>query len=126
MSYLVEMPVDGGGVLRVQAAEEDIPAGLEPAALRGRSGQVVIKAKESVQAALADIEPAIAATTRQLRALAADELTVEFGLVLGVEGGAVVAKGTAEVHFTVTLTWKKEAQTPTGEDGGAGGGAAGG
>jgi hypothetical protein len=114
VAYLVEIPVEGGGVLRVQAAEDDIPAGLGPAARRDRSGQVVVKAKESVQAALSDIEPAIAAATRRLRALAADELTVEFGLVLGVEGGAVVAKGSAEVHFTVTLSWKKEAATASG------------
>jgi Trypsin-co-occurring domain 1 len=33
-------------------------------------------------------------------------VTVEFGLVLGVEYGIVVAKGKGEVHFTVTLTWK--------------------
>ena len=36
----------------------------------------------------------------------ADEVAVGFGLVLGAETGVVVAKGTGEVHFSVTLTWK--------------------
>jgi len=40
--------------------------------------------------------------------MSADEAEVEFGIVLGAEIGAVIAKGTAEVHFTVTLSWKQE------------------
>lgn len=106
MAYLIEVPVEGGGLLRVQAAEEDIPAGLEPAARRGAAGVVIVPAKETVQAALDEVRPAIAATAARLRTLAADEVTVEFGLLLGVEGGAIIAKGKGEVHFTVTLTWR--------------------
>jgi hypothetical protein len=36
-----------------------------------------------------------------------DECGVEFGLKLGGETGVIVAKGTAEVNFVITLTWKK-------------------
>jgi hypothetical protein len=32
---------------------------------------------------------------------------VEFGLTLGAETGVVVAKGTSEMHFAVTLDWKQ-------------------
>jgi hypothetical protein len=46
--------------------------------------------------------------------MAADEVAVEFGIVLGAETGAVIAKGTAEVHFNVTLTWKREADAEAG------------
>jgi hypothetical protein len=107
MAYILEMPVAGGGMLRVQGAEEDVPAGLEPAARRMRgSGTLVVRTKESVQAAIDEIQPAIVATAARLRAITADELTVEFGLLLGAEGGAIVAKGKGEVHFTVTLTWR--------------------
>jgi hypothetical protein len=35
-------------------------------------------------------------------------MTVEFGLTLTAETGVVVAKGSAEVHFTVTLAWSKD------------------
>ena len=106
MKYVVEMPVEGGGVLRVQGTEDDIPLGLVPAANPLDLGTVVAKTNETVQAALDGLTPAITATTNRLRKLAADEVTVEFGLLLGVEGGVIVAKGSAEVHFTVTLTWK--------------------
>jgi hypothetical protein len=104
MAYLVEFPVDGGGTMRVQGIEEDAPGGLELAA-RGPGGVPLVKAKESVQAALGEIVPAITAVSDRLRSMAADEVTIEFGLMLGAEGGAIVAKGKAEVHFTVTFTW---------------------
>ncbi len=32
---------------------------------------------------------------------------MEFGLTLGAETGVVVAKGTSEMHFGVTLAWKR-------------------
>ncbi len=104
MAYLVDFPVEGGGTLRVQGVEEEAPNGLELAA-RGPAGLPLVKAKESVQAALDDIVPAITAVSNRLRSMAADEVTIEFGLMLGAEGGAIVAKGKAEVHFTVTFTW---------------------
>jgi hypothetical protein len=106
VKYVVEMPVAGGGVLRVQSTEDEMPLGLVPAANPLDPGTLVAKTDETVQAALDGLTPAITATTNRLRRLAADEVTVEFGLVLGVEGGVIVAKGSAEVHFTVTLTWK--------------------
>jgi hypothetical protein len=105
MTYVMEMPVEGGGVMRVQLAEEDVPAGLRMAA-NDRTGQIVERTTQTVQSALDDVKPAITAATNRLRTLAADEVTVEFGLALGLEGGAIIAKGSAEVHFTVTLTWK--------------------
>jgi hypothetical protein len=104
MAYLVDFPVEGGGTLRVQGVEEEAPSGLELAA-RGPAGLPLVKAKESVQAALDEIVPAITAVSNRLRSMAADEVTIEFGLMLGAEGGAIVAKGKAEVHFTVTFTW---------------------
>jgi len=107
VKYVMEIPVEGGGVLRVQGPDDEVPSGLVPAANQPPAGPLIAKADETVQAALDDLTPAITATTGRLRKLAADEVTVEFGIVLGVEGGVIVAKGSAEVHFTVTLTWKQ-------------------
>jgi Trypsin-co-occurring domain 1 len=106
MGYVVEIPVEGGGVLRVQGSEEDPPDGLVPATRSSRE-TVVVRTRKTVQDALAEIKPAITATTTMLRAMAPDELTIEFGLLLGAEGSAIVTKGKAEVHFTVTLSWKQ-------------------
>jgi hypothetical protein len=78
--YVVEMPVEGGGVLRVQGTEDEIPPGLVPAANPLNPETMVVKTNETVQAALDDMMPAITATTNRLRKFAADEVTVEFGL----------------------------------------------
>jgi hypothetical protein len=118
VKYVVEIPVEGGGVLRVQGPDEEDPAGLVPAASQPATGPLIAKADETVQAALDDLTPALTATTKKLRAFAADEVTVEFGLVLGVEGGVIVAKGSAEVHFTVTLTWTRQEQGAPAEGSG--------
>ena len=116
MAYVIEIPVEAGGRLLVQAREDDLPGGLELASLR--PGEVVTRARESVEAAIDQIKPAINAVTSRLKAMTADDVAVEFGIVLGAETGAVIAKGTAEVHFTVTLRWKRgEGEPDTGENG---------
>jgi hypothetical protein len=71
MAYLIEVPVEGGGRLLVEACEADMPRGLE------------------------------------LAAMGPDEVGVEFGIVPDTGTGAIITKGTTEVHFTVTLTWKR-------------------
>jgi len=105
MMQVLEIPVEAGGQLLVQVHEDDIPDGIVLAAVR--PGVVIAQASQSLEASLEEIRPAITAVTNRLRALAADEVSVEFGLVLGAEAGVVVAKGSAEVHFTVTLSWKR-------------------
>ena len=107
MAYVIEVPVDAGGRLLVQAGEDDLPGGLELASLR--PGEIVARASESVEAAIDQIKPAVNAVSSRLKAMSADEVAVEFGIVLGAESGAVIAKGTAEVHFNVTLSWKRDA-----------------
>ena len=123
MAEIVEFPVEAGGVLRVQAVhgwadEEELVAATG-------IGEKVAHARETLEAALGSVTPALGVLTRQLRKLAPDEVTVEFGLVLGVEHGIVVAKGKGEVHFTVTLAWKGDGSdgvTALGAANGQGGG----
>lgn len=111
MTYLMEVPLEGGGQLLVQAAEDDLPDGLDLAAGR-RPGEIVARAAQPLEHALDELRPAVEAIRRRLAAMAADEVAVEFGIVLGAETGVVVAKGTTEVHFTVTLTWKPGGRSP--------------
>jgi hypothetical protein len=42
-------------------------------------------------------------------------VSLEFGLTLDVETGVVVTKGTSEMHFTVTLTWKRPGSAAGGD-----------
>jgi len=107
MSYLIDVPVDGGGRLLVEAADWELPSGLELAAVR--PGDVVTSAAESLERSLDQLKPALGAVAERLRAVSPDAFTVEFGLTLGAESGLVVAKASGEVHFTVTLSWHKTA-----------------
>lgn len=104
MTYILDVPVDGGGRLLVEAPAGALPDGLELAA--PRPGEVVARARASLEDSLDQLKPAIEALHTRLRDLAPSGISVEFGLTLGAEAGLVVAKGHSEVHFTVTLSWE--------------------
>lgn len=104
MAYLIEVPVEGGGHLVVQASDEDLPAEL---VLAARPGEIAARAGQTLEQALDQLRPAVRAIRNRLAAMAPDEVTVEFGIVLGAETGVVVAKGSTEVHFTVSLSWQR-------------------
>jgi hypothetical protein len=109
MAYLVEVPVSGGGHVRVQASADDLPAGLELASLR--PGEIAARAGETLEQALEEVKPAIRGVLDWMMSLGTDEVTVDFGLALGAETGVVITKGTAEIHFSVGLTWKRPQPT---------------
>jgi hypothetical protein len=102
--HLIEVPVEGGGRLVVEVSAADLPGDLQLAA---RPGEVVMRARQSLEQSLEEIEPAMRVVLDRMKAMSPNELTVEFGLTLGAEAGIVVAKGTSEMHFAVTLTWKR-------------------
>lgn len=102
--YLLEVPVENGGSLVVEVNENDVPSDLQ---LASKPGEIAARASQTLEQALDQVKPAIGAVLDKIRTFAPDKVTVEFGLVLGAETGVIVAKGTAEVHFTVTLGWTK-------------------
>jgi hypothetical protein len=105
MSYLIEVPLTAGGRLLVEACADDVPGGIDLAARR--PGDIVTRARKSIEQALEEISPAIHSVIERLTAMSPAGVTLEFGIVLGAESGAVIAKGTAEVHFNVTMSWAK-------------------
>jgi hypothetical protein len=113
--YLIEVPVEGGGCLLVQVSDAELPGALELAS--ARPGEVVARARKSLEQALDQIKPAVRAVFDGLVAMSPDEMSVEFGLTLGAETGLVVAKGTSEMHFAVTLGWKRPHPETTINDG---------
>jgi Trypsin-co-occurring domain 1 len=110
VDYILKVPLDSGGMLAVEADRSEIPAELELAA--ARPGEVVAQASESLERSFERLHPAIATIAGKLRSAGSDKFTVEFGLLLGAEAGLVVAKGSSEVHFTVTLSWSRQADEP--------------
>jgi hypothetical protein len=107
MAEIVEFRVAAGGVLRVQAVD-GLDGGDELDLVPATPGMrdVVDKATETLESALAKVTPALGTITERLRKLSPDEVEVEFGFVLSAEHGVIIAKASGEIHFNVTLTWK--------------------
>jgi Trypsin-co-occurring domain 1 len=104
---LVGMPVEPGSddllVIEVDASEvsDDLVLAATP-------GQVVVRAAVSLEEALNKLKPSLQKVLHLIKDLAPDQTTVEFGLQLGGETGVILAKGTAEVNFKVTMSWGHE------------------
>ncbi|MCM1972861.1 MULTISPECIES: CU044_2847 family protein [Streptomyces] len=109
MAYVGEMVLDDGQVVLLEVAG-DGPAGVQRVS---RGGQVA-GAAETLQQALARVRPALGAVLENARALprTPDSVTVEFGITLSAEAGVVVARGSTEAHFTVTMNWANDPELP--------------
>lgn len=69
--------------------------------------EVAVCAIETLERPLDKVRPTLHSLSKSANSAGPDECCVEFGLKLGGELGVIVAKGTAEVHFAVKLTWWK-------------------
>lgn len=98
---LVAYPLADGGEILVEESVED------RGGLAGR-GDVVEKARQSFQDALATLRPAVAAVIAQVEDLVQkpDEIGLEIGFTLKGEVGAVIARTAAEGSFKLSLKWK--------------------
>lgn len=108
MAGVLSYPLGDGGVLAVEAASPGWESGLELAAPKERPQKAEERLRssgETLESALDKVSPGLKTVAARLRALSPDEATIEFGLTVTAESGVVVAKGSAEVHFTVTMTW---------------------
>lgn len=106
MTYLLGMPVETDGddmlvfeVDRIDVADDLVLASPEP-------GKVAARAQVSLEEALGKLKPSLAKILHLLKELSPDQTEVEFGLKMGGETGVIIAKGTAEVNFTVRMSWK--------------------
>lgn len=75
--YLIEVPVDGGGRLLVQASDAELPGELQLAS--ARPGEVVARARQSLEQVLDQVKPAMRAVLDRLVAMSPDEASVESG-----------------------------------------------
>jgi hypothetical protein len=103
MAELVAVPLDSGGEIVVEM--DDAPTGVVKA---GRPGQIVGKAAQTLEAALESVTPAAQSILAKLRQAGPHEITVEFGLTLTAEAGAVIAKTASGCHLNVTLRWERD------------------
>ena len=79
--------------------------GVEPVS---RTSDGVVETGERLESALASVCKAAQATLDTLTKLAPETVEVEFGIKLAGEAGALIAKTSAEGHFTVRLSWSPD------------------
>jgi hypothetical protein len=98
---LVEFRTDEGAVVSVEGVEERPGSRL----VSRRDGTV--QAARTFEGALEGVRAAASSALRVFRdgSLRPDGVEIEFGVKLSAETGAIIAKGTAEGHLVVKLTW---------------------
>jgi len=116
MNQLIEVPVQGGGRLLVEGSAT-VPSSDLRLASRTPGGGLVVQAKETLEQALDHLQPALKGMLTRLQDLGSDEVTVDFGLSVGAETGLVVARGNGEVHFAVSLLWRRDDGAPSQAEG---------
>jgi hypothetical protein len=124
---LVQVPLDGGGTLLVRLPDD---AGGVNAVLPGpvtRSGpvragrlqerveDVVAEASVTLRDALEPLTQMSRQVLEQLAESQPDEITVDFGIELTAEAGAVLTKAGVGCHFAVSLKWKRAEEPKPGD-----------
>jgi hypothetical protein len=107
MSVLLQVPLDADTSLLVEADRADIPQSAPLALASPKPGRAVAVASHSLGAALDQLEPALRTIKEKLVAASPETFAVEFGVKLAGETGLILAKGTAEVNFKITMTWHR-------------------
>ncbi|WP_053754773.1 CU044_2847 family protein [Streptomyces sp. MMG1533] len=110
MERLVEFETADGAVVSVEAVEERSGSRLVS------RGDGTVQAARTFEGALEGVRAAASSALRVFRdgSLRPDGIEIEFGVKLSAETGAIIAKGTAEGHLVVKLTWSPGAATETG------------
>jgi hypothetical protein len=103
----------------VRAVDEDDDVGL----VADRRGGVAVAATrledslQSIEGAAVALMGTVQAVRSHEGGLPLDEVALEVSLSLGVAGGVVVAKGSANAHAAVTLTWRRRPNDGSGPEG---------
>ncbi|CAA9551796.1 MAG: hypothetical protein AVDCRST_MAG73-2872 [uncultured Thermomicrobiales bacterium] len=107
MKHLIAFPTDDGGTVVVEVEEEPAPGMVRAA----RPGEVAERAGQTFAAALDTVRLAAETIVAKLGALSEqpNETTVQFGIKLSAQAGALIASTDAEANFAVTLKWTRSA-----------------
>ncbi len=108
MDELVEFKTEDGVRVVVEGVEDEDGARLVS------RGDGPARAARTFEDSLDGVRAAAASALRVFRdgSLRPDAVELEFGVKLSAEAGAVIAKGSAEGHLVVRLSWSPE-QSPT-------------
>ncbi len=108
MKHIVEFPMENGEVLLV---EVDDVGSSGPTMRGGHTGEMIERARLTYEEAVDKIKPAAESILKRIRDIAEppDVISVEFGIKLNANIGAILASTSAEAQFTLKLTWNREA-----------------
>jgi len=108
VTYLLGVPVeaDGDDILVFEADRTEVSGDLVLAS--SQPDKTVDRARITLEEALGKLKPSLHKIVHVLKELSPDESEIEFGLKIGGETGVIIAKGTAEVNFTIRMCWKAE------------------
>ncbi|MEV8090489.1 CU044_2847 family protein [Streptomyces nigra] len=123
MTAITSIRLDDGSLLRVEttAPATAIPASedvYEPIR-RPRPADDAAGAADTLRAAVDRVRPAVQDIVDSLRSMPRrpDRITLEFGVKVTAEAGVVVARSTAEAHFTVGVEWDTTGGTGSSDAG---------
>ena len=109
-NVLAKVPLgDANGYIVVEV--DDAMVDEEGVALASRApGAALVEATETLDSSFDRITAVVGGLLERLQSLPAgpERAEVQFGLKLGVEAGLIIARGTAEVNFQVTLSWQRD------------------
>ncbi|GAA2520505.1 CU044_2847 family protein [Winogradskya humida] len=112
MTVLVEVGLDGGGSLLLEAAGTGVAGPVKA----GRGSDAVHALHDSLREQLRPAAQASREMIEELRGTGPDDVTIEFGLKLVAGLGALVATSKAECHFKVTVRWSRDQLEAGSED----------
>jgi hypothetical protein len=107
MDHLISMYVESGAEDSIvfEVDRNEFPDDLVLAS--PRLGGVTAQASITFADAMSKLKPPLERVVHLLRELSPEHIEVEFGLKIGGETGIIVSKGTAEVNFTVRMSWDR-------------------
>ncbi|MDT0612072.1 CU044_2847 family protein [Streptomyces lancefieldiae] len=107
MDGLVEFKTEDGAQVVVEGLDDEDGARLVS------RGDGPAQAAGTFEGALEGVRSAAESALRVFRdgALKPDSVELEFGVKLSAEAGAIIAKGSAEGHLVVKLSWSPQSST---------------
>jgi hypothetical protein len=106
MAYMLSLPIaaDSEDVLIFEVDGDEVSRDLVLAS--PDPGKVADRARITLEQALESLRPSLIKVVHLLKELSPHETVLEFGLKIGGETGVIIAKGTADVNFTIRMSWK--------------------
>jgi hypothetical protein len=100
MDTVMRYEVGDGSTVLVEVDEDTY--GVEEVS---RTANGVLEAGQRLESALGSVRDAAKSALDAMKQLSPETVEVEFGIKLAGEAGALIAKTSAEGHFTVRMSW---------------------